>query len=195
MSSYATLAEFKAYLKIPTATVSEDTLLQLFLNEATALVDEIVGMPCAAAADSTRRYTDPTLVDGRTLVFGRGDVVANVTTITNGDGTALAATNYTLVPQGQPPYHGAELVEGATWVTTGAGVVIVGKWANTTNTNGTADPLIVGATLQLATWLYRSKDNVAELSRPVQTADGTTILPMALPRAVVDRLTMRRALP
>ena len=193
--SYATLAEFKSYLKIPTATVSEDTLLQLFLNEATAIIDEFVGMPCAASADSERVYTDPTLVDGRTLLFGRGDVAADVTGVLNGDSAALAATDYTLLPQGQPPYYGAELIEGLAWILTGPGVVIVGKWANTTNTNGTADPLIVGATLQLAAWLYRSKDNVVELSRPVQTADGATILPLALPRVVIDRLMMRRALP
>jgi hypothetical protein len=152
-------------------------------------------MPCAAAADSTRVYTDPTLVDGRILLFGRGDVIANVTGVLNGDGDAMPLNAFTLLPQGQPPYYGAELAEGLAWILSGAGVVITGKWANTTNTNGTADPLIVGATLQLAAWLYRSKDNVVELSRPVQTADGATILPLALPRVVIDRLMMRRALP
>jgi hypothetical protein len=48
--------------------------------------------------------------------------------------------------------------------------------------------------LQLATWLYRSKDNVADLSRPMRTDDGFTVLPLALPKTVLERLQFRRGL-
>jgi hypothetical protein len=194
--SYATLAEFKAYLKIPTGTTSEDTLLQTFLDEADLLIDEIVGVPSSAAADSTRIYDDPALIDDRTLVFGRADVAAAITTVVNGDGLTVAPTDYYTLPRGELPIYGLTLTQasGLQWDTTGAGVSVTARWANTTNASGAVDALVRGAALQLAAWLYRSKDNVAELSRPVQTGDGLTILPMALPRAVLDRLMTRRSL-
>jgi hypothetical protein len=94
------------------------------------------------------------------------------------------------------PIYGLKLKgsSGVTWDMGDDGIAITALWANTTNANGSVDSLIRGAALQLAAWLYRSKDNVTELSRPVQTADGVTVLPLALPRAVLDRLTMRRGL-
>jgi hypothetical protein len=188
--SYATLAEFKAYLKIPTATTSEDTLLQTFLDEADEIIDEVVGTPSAAAAATSRTFDDPALiVDGTTLLFGRAAVAAAISTVVNGDGTTVASTSYTTLPPGELPIYGLKLKgsSGITWAMGGDGIVVTALWANTTNANGSVDSLIRGAALQLAAWLYRSKDNVTELSRPVQTADGVTVLPLALPRAVLDR--------
>ena len=193
---YATLAEFKAYLKIPTATTTEDTLLQTFLDEADGLIDEIVGVPSSALTATARIFDDPALIDGRTLVFGRADVACAVTSVVNGDGETVAASDYYPLPRGELPIYGLTLTQasGLQWDTTGGGVVVTARWANTTNANGTVDALVRGAALQLGAWLYRSKDNVTELSRPVRTDDGMTILPMALPKAVLDRLAVRRSL-
>jgi hypothetical protein len=194
--SYATLAEFKAYLKIPTAIVTEDTLLQTFLDEADGLIDEIVGVPSSALTATARVFDDPALIDGRTLVFGRADVACAVTSVVNGDGETVAASDYYSLPRGELPIYGLALKQSssATWDAGGDGITITARWAHTTNADGTPDALVKGAALQLAAWLYRSKDNVAELSRPVRTDDGVTILPMALPKAVLDRLAVRRSL-
>jgi hypothetical protein len=192
--SYATLAEFKAYLKIPTATTTEDTLLQTFLDEADRIIDEIVGLPSAAATATTRTFYDPP-IDGPTLLFDRAQVCVGITAVVNGDGTALANTDYAAVPAGELPTYGLRLTPAstATWDTT-AGIAVTALWANTTNANGTVDALIRGAALQLATWLYRSKDNVTDLSRPIRTEDGFTVLPLALPKTVLERLQLRRGL-
>lgn len=194
--SYASLTQFKAYLKIPTGTTSEDTLLQMFLDEADGIIDEIVGVPSAAAAATARVYDDPSLINERTLLFGRADVACAITSVVNGDGTTITSSNYVTLPRGELPIYGLALTQasGLSWDTSDDGVTVTALWAHTTNADGSADALIVGAALQLAAWLYRSKDNVAELSRPVRTEDGTTILPMALPKAVLDRLTARRSL-
>jgi hypothetical protein len=192
--SYATWAELKAYLKIPTATTTEDTLLQTFLDEADKIIDEIVGLPSAAATATTRTFYDPP-IDGLTLLFDRAQVCVGITAVVNGDGTTLANTDYAAVPAGELPTYGLRLTPAstATWDTT-AGIAVTALWANTTNANGTVDALIRGAALQLATWLYRSKDNVADLSRPMRTDDGFTVLPLALPKTVLERLQFRRGL-
>jgi hypothetical protein len=192
--SYATLAELKSYLKIPTATTTEDTLLQTFLDEADRIIDEIVGLPSAAATATTRTFLDPP-IDGLILSFGRADVCVGITAVVNGDGATIAATDYIALPLGELPIYGLQLKASSslTWDAT-AGISVTAYWANTTNANGTVDPLIRGAALQLATWLYRSKDNVTELTRPTRTDDGYTVLPMALPKAILDRLQVRRGL-
>jgi hypothetical protein len=194
--SYATLAEFKAYLKIPTATTTEDTLLQTFLDEADGLIDEIIGVPSSAASATARIFDDPALIDDRILVFGRADVACAITSVVNGDGETVAAGDYYSLPRGELPIYGLALKQSSTvtWDAGGDGITVTARWAHTTNADGTPDALIKGAALQLAAWLYRSKDNVTELSRPVRTDDGVTILPMALPKAVLDRLAVRRSL-
>jgi hypothetical protein len=198
--SYATLAEFKAYLKIPAATTGEDTLLQTFLDEASGIFDEVIGRPSAASADATRAYDAEADVEGARLMFGRADVACAITAVVNGDGATIPPAAYVTEPRNERPYWGLTLKanSGYEWRAAASGpegaISVTAKWAYTTNADGSADRVISGATLQLAAWLYRSKDQVTELSRPVKTADGVTILPLALPKSVLDRVMSRRSL-
>lgn len=195
--SYATLAEFKAYLKIPTATTTEDTLLQSFLDEADKVIDDLVQRPSAATTATAHTFDMP---DGALLMFDRAEVCVGITGVTNGDGTTVAPASYVTEPRNTLPFYGIRLKSnsGIDWEEGSAGpegaISVTAKWAYTTNADGSADDLVVGAALQLAAWLYRSKDQVTELSRPVQTADGITVMPLALPNSVLDRLKARRGL-
>lgn len=196
--SYASLADLKAYLRIPTGTTADDGLLQGFLDEASQVLTDYVGHPLAAATATTRRFDAVADVDGRTLTFDCG-YCAGITAVVNGDGVAVSASDYVTEPRNRGPYFGVTLKTGAdvTWTfddSPEGAIQVTGYWCYSENTDGTADDLTRGATLQLAAWLYRSKDQVADLSRPVQTADGVTVLPLALPRSVMDRLAARRRL-
>lgn len=201
--SYATLAEFRAYLKASGGAIGEDVLLQMFLDEASAIIDDVIERPSAAAAATTRYFDTPGAMapgDEGLLFFGRVDVACAITSVVNGDGTTIPATEYTTEPRNDPPFWGIRLkrYSSYTWEEGSAGpegaIAVTARWAHTSNTDGTVDSLVRGATLQLAAWLYRSKDQVAELSRPVATGDGVTILPMALPQAVLDRIMGRKPL-
>lgn len=194
--SYATLAEFKAYLKMGSGGSAEDDLLQTFLDEASSILRAFVGHDLAATSATTRRFDAVADVEGRHLTFDCGYVAA-ISAIVNGDGVTIPASAYVTEPRNRGPYFGATLKTGANYVWTftdspeGA-IQVTGFWCYSENADGTADALTRGATLQLAAWLYRSKDQVAELSRPSVTADGVTVLPLALPAAVMDRLRSRR---
>lgn len=205
MTTYATLAEFRAYLKTaggPVAPTAEDGLLQTFLEEASAVLRDYVGQPLAATSTTTRRFDAGIMSsDGeirardRLLLFD--DYCVGISAVVNGDGTTVSASEYVTLPRNQSPIYGIQLKISSsqvwTWDTSPESAIqVTAYWAWTTNADGSADDLTRGATLQLAAWLYRSKDQVAELSRPISTGDGVTILPMALPAAVLDRLAGRR---
>lgn len=195
--SYATLAQLKAYLKFPSPEGShaEDTLLQSFLDEATALIDDMIGRPSAATTNTTRYFDAIKDVSDRLLMFDC-DSIASITSVVNGDGVTIPGTAYVTEPRNQGPYWGISLKSDADYVWTwddspeGA-IAVTGKWAYTTNADGTADALIVGACRTLAAWLYREKDNVGQAA---VSADGVTIVSAALPKNVVDRLAQRKRL-
>lgn len=193
MSSYATLAQLKAYLKIPTGNTGEDTLLQAFLDEASAILDEVIGRPSAAAARTARTFDAVADVDGRLLMFDC-DHCVGISAVVNGDGATIDSADYVTEPRNVGPFWGIRLKGGADAVWTfedspeGA-ISVTAYWAYTTNSDGTADALIVGACRTLAAWLYREKDNMGKL---VETADGVTVVRAALPKAIFDRVIERR---
>jgi hypothetical protein len=192
--TYASLDELKAYLKISPAETVDDTLLFGALEEATALIDDLVGRPSAATTPTVRVFDNPDLIVGRDLIFGRATVAASITAVVNGNGAELAATAYRALPQGELPIYGLRLLGSGAWEVGEGGISVTGRWAYTTNADGTADALVRGATVTLATWLYRSKDSILESTQVTRTADGDTIIPMALPKTVTDRLRPRRSL-
>jgi len=184
--SYASLSELKAYLKISGST-SEDALLQSLLDEATGIIDEYVGRPSAATVATTRVFTADHDTDGAMLMFDC-DYAASIISVVH-DGVALQAADYFTEPRQVGPFWGLSLKSGR-W---NGDIEVTGLWAYTTNVNGSADALIVGACRALAAWLYRAKDNVGQLvGNPYN--DGVTIVNAALPRDVIERLQMRRRL-
>lgn len=184
--SYASLSELKAYLKISGST-SEDALLQSFLDEATSIIDEYVGRPSATTVATTRVFTADHDADGTMLIFDC-DYAASISAVVL-NGVPLAASDYYTEPRHVGPFWGLSLKDGY-WR---GDIEVTGLWAYTTNANGSADALIVGACRALAAWLYRAKDNIGQLvGNPYN--DGVTIVNAALPRDVIERLQMRRRL-
>lgn len=195
--SYANLAQLKAYLKFPSPETdhAEDAMLQSFLDEASTLIDSMLGRPSAAAALTTRRFDAKADIDGRLLFFDC-DSVIGITSVVNGLGETIPSSAYVTEPRNGGPFWGITLKADSeyTWTyddSPEGAIAVTGYWAYTTNPDGTADALIVGACRTLAAWLYREKDNVGTIAA---SADGVTVVSAALPRNVVDRLKERKRL-
>lgn len=194
--AYATLAQLKAELGITTTT--DDTLLTGYLTTAQDIIESPpplgTGRVFEASSDSTRTvdvplpstYYRPTLA-GRNLpspllmldVSDAGDL-ASITSVTNGDGASVSASDYVTLPRQGGPITALQLKAGGdtvwTYTTSPEGAVsITGKWAYSVS----PPDAIVRACLRLAVWMYRSKDN-AGADQPIQTERGI-ILPTALP--------------
>jgi hypothetical protein len=181
---YATLPELTIYLGIDDST-ADDALLTACLVRAQAIVNSQTRRVFEAAADSTQVFGRES-VTGRTLFLG--DDLCAVTTVTNGEGVAIGSSDYVLLPRNRTPYHAIQLREDSTaaWTTFDGDISITGKWAY--SLSAPAD--VVQATLRLAAWLYRQKDNVGGDS--VAVVGDMTILPARLPADIAQLLAPYR---
>ena len=184
---YAATADVKAFLKIPTGTTTDDTLIGGFVTRAQSIIERVTGKVYEASADTTRHFDAVRDVDGRLLLFDN-QWLAQITSVVNGDGVTIASTDYATEPRNTAPYYGIKLKTSgadAAWTFTDDpedAIAITGRWAYTT----AAPDYIVQATIRLAAWLYKQKDSAADVDRPLLTGDGVTIMPQSLPRDVMQ---------
>jgi hypothetical protein len=181
--AYTTVSALKTYLGVVGNT--DDALLTALIARAQAIVDAYCGRTFEAAQDSTRKLDAKLSVspDKRTLYVER-DLCA-ITSITNGDGVSVAASEYVTEPRWETPFYGVTLKRESdirwTWDNTPEdAITVVGRWAY----SATAPADIVQATERLAAYLYRQKDNMSDLDRAVAVSSNMTVLPQSLPRDV-----------
>ena len=177
---YASLPDLTAYLGIDEST-ADDGLLTQFLARAQAAIDDICHRTFEASADTTRRY-DYRSVDGYTLYLDT-DLCA-ITSVVNGDGSTIVASSYTTEPRNMTPFYALRLrsIVGLAWDGYTDDIAVTGKFAYST----TAPAAVQQATVRLAAWLYRQKDNTG--SDAPMIAGDVTILPARLPADVYELL-------
>lgn len=179
--AYASLAELKAYAGIDSS--GDDTLLTALLARAQAIIDSHCRRTFEAAADSTRYFDAEDDVDDDDLIVDTD--LYSVTSVTNGDGTAVAASEYVLEPANHRPAYAICLKENSSVVWTWSdspenAISVTGRWAYSL----TAPADITHACIRLAAWLYRQKDNSADVDAVNVTSGGAVIVPSGLPNDV-----------
>jgi len=176
--AYVLSSTLKDYLGVE--GVADDALLGDLIDRAKSVIDVYCNRTFEATADTTRYFDANRDVDRATLYLD--EELAAITTVTNGDGAVLNGTaHYVTEPGNTAPYYALRLRlnSGTLWTYTTdpeRAISITGKWAY----SATAPPGIVQACVRLAGYLYRQKDNAAELDRPI-LAGNATILPASLP--------------
>mgnify|MGYP003376238102 CR=1 FL=1 len=171
--SYATIDDLREYLGLTES--DHDALLDRLLDSAQKYIETQTGRTFEASADSTR-YLDASAILLRDLWLD-ADLCA-ITSVTNGDSVVIAGTNYTTRPRNLTPYYALRMDTDSAyaWDGTTGEIAIVGKWAYST----TAPYDIQQATIRLAGWLYRQRDNAGEGDRPI-IAGNATVLPSRMP--------------
>jgi len=185
--AYASTSEVKAYLGI--TAVTEDTLIGALVARAQGIIEAYTGRKFEAATET--RYFDDSYVDGQDLNLWGNDLLT-ITTLTNGDATSLASTDYRLFPRNDNPKWKLRLDYDKSWnfSTDDAEISIAGTWGY----SSTAPADIAHACIRLSAFLYRQKDTSADIDRPMITGDGVTIMPSGLPSDVqklLDRYKRR----
>jgi len=177
---YASLTDLTAYLGIDTST-ADDGLLSQFLTRAQAAIDNTCHRTFEASADSTRYY-DYRSVDDYTLYLD-ADLCA-ITSVVNGDGITIGAASYTTEPRNMTPFYALRLREstGFAWDGWNSDIAVTGRFAYSVS----APAPVQQATVRLAAWLYRQKDNTGN-DAPIIAGD-VTILPARLPSDVYELL-------
>lgn len=187
-AGYTTTAAVKTYLGISGA--GDDTLLGTLIEAAKAIIDAYTGHTFEASADTTH-YADALAdVDGRTLRLPCD--FAAITSITNGDGVAVAAGSYVTEPRASTPYYAVTLKGSSTttWTYTTDpenAITIIGKAAYSTS----APYDIAQAAKRLASWLYRQKDaQVFDVT--AELGAGILTIPQGMPKDVLRFLAPYR---
>jgi hypothetical protein len=183
--SYATLAQIRPYLKLGPEETADDTLLAALSARAQQFIETHTGRTFEAAADTERHFDAVRDVEGSTLWLGQD--LSQITTITNGDSDEIEAGEYITIPAGDTPYYGIRLKasSGKSWTYEDDpedAIVVEGRWAYSV----TAPLDVVQACIRLTVWFYRQKDTSADVDRPLLTGDGVTVMPMAMPRDILQ---------
>lgn len=193
--SYIDLTALKAYLDITNS--SDDTLLTDCITAAQKAIDNYAGRSFEAASDTTRYLSiadtlnAPDAQGYRTLDIPF-DLCA-ITSVTNGDGTTISANDYFTQPRNSTPYYALVIRRGASIAWTYEddpedAIAIVGRWAYST----TAPDDVKHACKRLAAYLFKQRDNMDDLDRPVASTDGMMLLPGGLPKDVKQLLSAYR---
>jgi len=187
--AYASLAELKGYRGVTSTQTDDDAIMAQCLTRATAQIDAYCDRTFSATAAATRYYDAVRDVssDGETLYLDAD--LCEVTTITNGSGTAV--TKYVMEPRNVTPYREIRLKASAGELFTYEddpedAITVRGKWAYST----TPPEDIVQATIRLAAYMYAQKD-VSTFDVTAYPDAGMMTVPQGLPRDVREILERR----
>lgn len=182
--AYCSEADVKQYLGI--SGQADDDLISEIIDAAQAAIDGHCHRTFEASADTTRYFDySSEYVDGLTLWLY--DEIADITTVTNGDGVEVADDEYTTIPKNQTPYTKIRILSnsGKTWTYTDEwmdAISVEGKWA----WSETAPADVKQACIRLASFYFRAKD--APLTDVTAIEAGTVIRTPGLPADVRQML-------
>ena len=179
MTAYASTTEFKNYARIDSTDTTDDAVIGDILEAASRLIDTETRRTFYARIE-TRNYDVP---DGNTLYIEDDDLLA-ITTITNGDATTLASTEYILMPANSYPKYAIKIKQSSdyTWEPESDGdseqvISILGSWGY--SYSAPAD--IAEACLEIATAFYHRRFGENMASESTLTAGGVMITPKDIP--------------
>ena len=174
---YITVSEFKAYRNI--SGTGDDNLILSMVAAATGYLENGWGYVYRCDSDTDREFYEDD-VDGGRLRFDKP--IASIASITNGDGAAVAASEYILSPR-DGPYFEARLKQAASvaWITYPDPITVTGRWALTV----TPPARVKEACKVVVNYLYDKKNTGIDADRQIITAEGI-ILPAGISKAVSD---------
>lgn len=181
MADYCTNTEVKNWLQITGA--GDDTIITNCCNAAEAIVQNKLGCKVVVASASRSFHAvDDVRANGADLVIGYHTAI---TSVTNGDGTTVSSGNYTRLPVNGTYKNRLHLKgsSGLVWtysVDPVAAITIVANWGlvvDAASVPGDIEQL----TLEIASWLYRSRDTVQSAEILAVVRGGVLARPATLP--------------
>ncbi len=129
LNGYCTLADYKIYAKVESEDSDDEALLEDIIEAASRFIDTQSGRTFYARTE-TRYYSVPA---SRTLKVD--DDLLTITTLTNGDDTTIASTEYHLLPKNVSPKYAIQLKSTSSifWLSDSSGGVeyvisVAGTW-------------------------------------------------------------------
>lgn len=198
--AYTTTSALKAYLGITSS--ADDTLLGNAIDQAYSMINTFCHRHFDPEAkhgpnDLIKYFTPLRERDGGDLLddytLNLGVDLASLTSITNGDGTAIPTNQVVLLPMNITPTNMIRIKSSSSyqWTYTDSpegAVAIAGKWGYSLD----APDDIVVANLRLAAYLYRQREGTPDSDRAVLSADGVVLAAPRIPSDITAMLTPYR---
>lgn len=153
MTSYCLLADLKTYLNVTTNT--DDALMQVLLDAATARIDSFTGRSFQAAADTSRGFDSSWDVFSGMLWLDED--LSYITSVINGDTENITASIFHN-PRNATPYYSLGIKTSSS-----------DYWTYTTDTQ---DAITV-----TGRWAYMERENITALSRSSNVVTATVKAP------------------
>jgi len=181
--TYCTVADIKSYLTI--GQDIDDVLLENVIERATKMIETYTHRVFQCDSATSRFFdAEQDTSQKRRRLWLRYDC-AEISYVKNGDGSTILATNYVTLPRNETPIYAIDLKlsydDVFFWDESPEDAIEVSAfWAYSKT-----PPLdIVQACVRLSTFLYKQKDTTSDIERPILTGDGSTIMPVRLPKDV-----------
>jgi hypothetical protein len=188
-NEYATLAQFKALPSITSSDSTDDALISVILTRASREIDSYCGgRRFFKTATETRRYNTPSSAQ-----LDLDDDLLALTTLTNGDASVIAASNYFLDPVNDLPYHMITLKRssGLVFMLDSGGnyeqaITVLGDWGYVDRSASDARSLRVisdteTACLIIAEAMYKKRYGQSVESVATVTGAGVVLSPRGIP--------------
>lgn len=189
-NDYPSVDDVKAWLRPNSQQAlasGDDAILASLITSAIAYIEgpEGAGRRFQTSADTTRRFDAIRDVDTNHRRLWLDEDLCQITSITNGDGQLVSASDYVTDPRNEAPYYAITLKLGASTVWTyddspEDAIAIVGRWGYAL----TPPADIAQACLDLVVYEYRRRSQSGSDDRPITTASGMVITPSSVPRMV-----------
>jgi hypothetical protein len=180
--AYCTITDVREYLGVE--LLDDDVLIQSLIDTAQAWIDTYCHRTFEASVDETR-YVDASgdHLRGNVLYIDHVGELCSITSVVNGDGTTVDASDYVTTPRGKTPFYAIRLKTMAPtlWRWTDDwedAIAITGRWAYSI----TAPEPIKQACVQLVGFYYRQKDQPYLDVTAVEA--GVVIRPSGIPNHI-----------
>ena len=177
-NGYTTLAEFKAWKTVGSTDAADDAVIEDCIEAASRYFDNETGRTFYAR--SLTRYYD--MPQGRILELD--DDLLTITTLTNGDGVEIAATEYNLWPRNYAPYSEIRLKSSSStrWTRDSDGNIeavigVEGAWGYVAE----APHDIRQACLMIAVNMNNRRTGAAVSNQVKVTSFGVVVTPQDIP--------------
>lgn len=188
--AYTTAADMKTFMEI--SSNDDNALITTMISQAQKIIDAYCKRTFEYGNATVHKFTPlpvnyggDILMDGLTLMFDTD--CCSVSSVVNGDGTAIASSEYVLLPANLTPSYGLQLkrLSNVRWTYSDSpeqSIQVTGKWSF----SETAPADIVYATQKLVKYIYTSRANSQDADRDVVSTDGVVIAQSRIPKDVLS---------
>jgi hypothetical protein len=188
-NGYCSLSELKAALTSPGTTISvdapDDGVMEDMVEAASRMIDAYFGRQFYVSAAETRLFSVPDAeeTNDTRLLWLDKDLIT-LTTLTNGDGTVIAAADYNLLPRNGSPKYAIRLKPSSDviWECDSNSspeyvISVLGNWGYAAAVPDDIKELCV----EIARNLYKSRFGENAEAVSTITAAGVVVTPRAMP--------------